>query len=75
MGAAVGGLAKMAGGAIGGLMGNAKMGEQLGGIAGGGLSAFMNASLMRKRLTLGDILIFTEWDRESIWRDVWQMYA
>src|SRR5512133_3794656 len=27
--------------------------------------AFINASLMRKRLTLGDILIFTGWDRES----------
>jgi len=37
--------------------------------------AFMNASLMRKRLTLGDLLIFTEWDRESIWNDVWQLYA
>lgn len=37
--------------------------------------AFMNASLMRKRLTLGDILIFTGWDREDIWEDVWQKYA
>ena len=37
--------------------------------------AFMNASLMRKRLTLGDLLIFTQWDRESIWRDIWEMYA
>jgi glycerol-1-phosphate dehydrogenase [NAD(P)+] len=37
--------------------------------------AFMNASLMRKRLTLGDILIFTNWDREGIWKDIWQMYA
>lgn len=37
--------------------------------------AFMNASLMRKRLTLGDILIFTNWDRETIWNDVWQTYA
>jgi glycerol-1-phosphate dehydrogenase [NAD(P)+] len=37
--------------------------------------AFMNASLMRKRLTLGDILIFTGWDRESIWEGVWQQYA
>src|SRR6266498_3135467 len=36
--------------------------------------AFMNASLMRKRLTLGDILIFTGWDRESIWKTVWQKY-
>jgi glycerol-1-phosphate dehydrogenase [NAD(P)+] len=37
--------------------------------------AFMNASLMRKRLTLGDFLIFTQWDRESIWEDIWQTYA
>ena len=37
--------------------------------------AFMNASLMRKRLTLGDILIFTGWDRESIWENIWQTYA
>jgi glycerol-1-phosphate dehydrogenase [NAD(P)+] len=34
--------------------------------------AFMNASLMRKRLTLGDILIFTGWDRETIWKKVWE---
>ncbi len=33
--------------------------------------AFMNASLMRKRLTLGDLLIFTGWDRETIWNKVW----
>jgi glycerol-1-phosphate dehydrogenase [NAD(P)+] len=37
--------------------------------------AFMNASLMRKRLTLGDILIFTGWDRESLWEKIWQTYA
>jgi glycerol-1-phosphate dehydrogenase [NAD(P)+] len=37
--------------------------------------AFMNASLMRKRLTLGDILIFMGWDRESIWQNIWQTYA
>jgi glycerol-1-phosphate dehydrogenase [NAD(P)+] len=37
--------------------------------------AFMNASLMRKRLTLGDILIFTGWNREKIWEDIWQKYA
>jgi hypothetical protein len=35
----------------------------------------MNASLMRKRLTLGDILIFMGWDRESIWQNIWQTYA
>jgi len=36
--------------------------------------AFMNASLMRKRLTLGDLLIFTQWDRESLWKEIWQTY-
>ncbi len=34
--------------------------------------AFMNASLMRKRLTLGDLLIFTGWDREALWSTVWK---
>ena len=29
--------------------------------------AFMHASLMRKRLTLGDLLIFINWDRETLW--------
>jgi glycerol-1-phosphate dehydrogenase [NAD(P)+] len=33
--------------------------------------AFMHASLMRKRLTLGDILIFTGWDRETLWKKIW----
>ena len=37
--------------------------------------AFMNASLMRKRLTLGDILIFTQWDRESLWNQIWSVYG
>jgi glycerol-1-phosphate dehydrogenase [NAD(P)+] len=37
--------------------------------------AFMNASLMRKRLTLGDLLIFTQWDREGLWDTIWQSYA
>jgi glycerol-1-phosphate dehydrogenase [NAD(P)+] len=30
--------------------------------------AFLNASLMRKRLTIGDLLIFLGWDRERLWR-------
>jgi glycerol-1-phosphate dehydrogenase [NAD(P)+] len=34
--------------------------------------AFMHASLMRKRLTLGDILIFTSWDRRSLWDTIWK---
>ena len=34
--------------------------------------AFMNAPLMRKRLTLGDLLIFLNWDREALWQQVWR---
>jgi glycerol-1-phosphate dehydrogenase [NAD(P)+] len=34
--------------------------------------AFLNASLMRKRLTIGDLLIFTQWDREGLWRQIWK---
>jgi glycerol-1-phosphate dehydrogenase [NAD(P)+] len=37
--------------------------------------AFMNASLMRKRLTLGDLLIFIDWDRENLWKEIWERYA
>jgi glycerol-1-phosphate dehydrogenase [NAD(P)+] len=33
--------------------------------------AFMYASLMRKRLTLGDLLIFMNWDREPLWAKIW----
>lgn len=33
--------------------------------------AFNNAPLMRKRLTLGDLLIFFKVDREKIWQEVW----
>jgi glycerol-1-phosphate dehydrogenase [NAD(P)+] len=29
--------------------------------------AFMHASLIRKRFTLGDLLIFLDWDREGLW--------
>jgi glycerol-1-phosphate dehydrogenase [NAD(P)+] len=34
--------------------------------------AFMNAALMRKRLTVGDLLIFTGWDRERLWQQLWE---
>ena len=34
--------------------------------------AFMNAPLMRKRLTIGDLLIFFQWDREKLWQQVWE---
>lgn len=37
--------------------------------------AFLNASLMRKRLTLGDLMIFMNWDRESLWKQIWKQYA
>ncbi len=33
--------------------------------------AFMNAPLMRKRLTIGDLLIWLGWDREALWQEVW----
>lgn len=34
--------------------------------------AFLGAPLMRKRLTIGDLLIFFGWDREQLWREVWR---
>lgn len=34
--------------------------------------AFLNAPLMRKRLTIGDLLIFTQWDREKLWEQIWR---
>ncbi len=37
--------------------------------------AFLRASLMRKRLTLGDLLIFLKWDREALWDRVWKEFA
>jgi glycerol-1-phosphate dehydrogenase [NAD(P)+] len=36
--------------------------------------AFMHASLMRKRFTLGDLLIFQKWDREKLWEEIGRMY-
>jgi glycerol-1-phosphate dehydrogenase [NAD(P)+] len=33
--------------------------------------AFLNAPLMRRRLTLGDLLLFLNWDREALWDQVW----
>jgi glycerol-1-phosphate dehydrogenase [NAD(P)+] len=32
--------------------------------------AFLTAPLMRKRFTLGDLLIFLHWDREKLWEQV-----
>ena len=28
--------------------------------------------LMRKRLTLGDMLIFMDWDRDVLWNTIWK---
>ena len=35
--------------------------------------AYLNAPLMRKRLTLGDLLIFFGWDREALWQECWPL--
>lgn len=37
--------------------------------------AFLHASMMRKRLTLGDLLIFSRWDRGSLWKEIWVRYG
>ncbi|MFZ5809670.1 MAG: iron-containing alcohol dehydrogenase [Chloroflexota bacterium] len=34
--------------------------------------AFLNAPFIRKRLTLGDVLIFFHWDRHKLWQRLWQ---
>ncbi len=34
--------------------------------------AFLNSPLMRKRLTLGDMLIYLNWDRENLWKQAWR---
>jgi glycerol-1-phosphate dehydrogenase [NAD(P)+] len=34
--------------------------------------AFINSPLMRKRLTVGDLFIFLNWDRENLWKQVWK---
>lgn len=33
--------------------------------------AYLNAPLMRKRLTLGDLLVYLGWDREHLWEHIW----
>jgi len=33
--------------------------------------AFINAPLMRKRFTLGDLLVFLQWDREKLWEQIY----
>jgi glycerol-1-phosphate dehydrogenase [NAD(P)+] len=34
--------------------------------------AFLNSALTRRRLTLGDLLIFFQWDREALWDKIWR---
>jgi hypothetical protein len=34
--------------------------------------AFMNDPFMRIRFATGDRLIFLDWDRETLWKRVWQ---
>ncbi|MCX8061774.1 MAG: iron-containing alcohol dehydrogenase [Anaerolineales bacterium] len=34
--------------------------------------AFLNAPLIRKRFTIGDLFIWFNWDREALWREVWE---
>ena len=34
--------------------------------------AFMNSPLMRKRLTVGDLFVFLNWDRDNLWQQVWK---
>ncbi len=36
--------------------------------------AFLHAPLMRKRLTLGDLLLFLGWERETLWQEIWELY-
>ena len=33
--------------------------------------SFLHAPLIRRRLTLGDLLIFLNWDRKALWDHVW----
>ena len=33
--------------------------------------AFMNAPFIRRRVTFGDLLIFLNWDRDSLWQKAW----
>jgi len=38
--------------------------------------AFFYAPLLRSRLTLGDLLFFSNWDRQKLWKQIWsQMNA
>lgn len=37
--------------------------------------AFFNAPLMRYRFTLGDMLLFLNWDREALWERIWKSFS
>lgn len=37
--------------------------------------AFLSAPLIRRRLTLGDLFIFLNWDRDQLWNEVNQMLS
>jgi glycerol-1-phosphate dehydrogenase [NAD(P)+] len=37
--------------------------------------AFLNAPLTRHRLTLGDLLIFLNWDRPVLWEKIWKQLS
>jgi hypothetical protein len=37
--------------------------------------AFFNAPLIRRRLTLGDLMIFFGTPREALWRDLWHAWG
>jgi glycerol-1-phosphate dehydrogenase [NAD(P)+] len=37
--------------------------------------AFLNAPLMRKRLTIGDLFIYLDSDRDALWKRVWPLLA
>jgi hypothetical protein len=31
----------------------------------------LNAPLLRRRLTLADLFVFLDWDRETVWNNAW----
>jgi glycerol-1-phosphate dehydrogenase [NAD(P)+] len=35
--------------------------------------AFLNAPLMRKRFSIGDLLVWLDWDRDALWQHIWQV--
>jgi glycerol-1-phosphate dehydrogenase [NAD(P)+] len=35
--------------------------------------AFLHAALTRRRLTLGDLLIFFQWDQGALWERIWKL--